>query len=109
MLEVGCFASEDLYIYIKGFECPMSSKQKVEICLEPESNLVPSAREHGLPGFQYFYQVDVGGRGDIRGVRRPLGIACGNTVGPVPLESLHSGPIRAALSWDPLELNPDLS
>ena len=46
----------------------MSSKQKVEICLEPESNLVPSAREHGLPGFQYFYQVDVGGRGDIRGV-----------------------------------------
>ena len=73
MLEVGCVASEDLYIYIKGFECPMSSKQEMEICLEPESNLVPSAREPGLPGCQYFYQVDVGGRGDNG--RSPPGVA----------------------------------
>ena len=50
----------------------MSSKQEMEICLEPESNLVPSAREPGLPGCQYFYQVDVGGRGDIRGVQCTL-------------------------------------
>ena len=41
----------------KGFERPLSSKQEMEIRLEPESNLVRCTGEPGLPGCNYFCQV----------------------------------------------------